>query len=127
MGLPVAEQPQARVSTRQGRARAGLWASSQSPRNWEERWKGAVPQGSRGPGEACQGAAAAAAPRGTALPAAISLPPPACLSRQLPILPAPKAGPGSRAGRELLGSLTLQLAPSPSQQLNEEDALLCMS
>lgn len=82
-----------------------------------------------GRGSACQGAAAAAAPRGTArpLPAAISLPPPACLSRQLPILPAPKAGPGSRTGRELLGSLMLQLAPRPLQQLNEEDALLCMS
>lgn len=55
------------------------------------------------------------------------LPPPAELSRQLPISPVPKAGPGSRAGGELLGSLMLQLALRPSQQLNEEDALLCLS
>lgn len=83
----------------------------------------------QGSGEACQGVAAAAAPQGIAcpLPAAVSLPPPACLSRQLPISPAPKAGPGSWAGRELLGSLTLQLALRPWQQLNEEDAPLCMS
>jgi len=122
-------QPRVRGSTGQGRARAGLWAGSQIPRNGEERGEGAVPQGSTGPREACQGAAAAAAPWGTTRPlaAAVLLPPPACLSRQLLTSPVPKAGPGSQAGRELLGSSTLQLAPRPSQQLSEKDALLCMS
>lgn len=79
-----------------GRARAGLQASSQSPHHWQERWEGAMPQGLGGLEKPVQGAADAAAPQATAhpLPAALSLPPPASLSRQLP-----KAGPGSQAGR----------------------------
>lgn len=87
------------LSERQNKNRA---AGKQPEAPQLERKMGRVcATGSGGPGEACQGAAAAAAPQGTArpLPAALSLPPPACLSGQLP-----KAGPGSRAGRELLGS-----------------------
>lgn len=61
-------QSWARGSTGQGRARAGLRARRQSPHHWGERREGAVPQGSGGPGEACRGAAAAAASRGTARP-----------------------------------------------------------
>lgn len=84
-----------------GRARAGLQASSQSPHNGEERWEGAMPQGVGGLGKPVSEQQLLLHPR-----AVLSLPPPACFSRQLP-----KAGPG--AG--LAGAAGLLNAPAGSK------------
>lgn len=128
MGVPVARRTPNEAALAKAEQGQGCRQAARDPVTGKKDGNGAVPQGSREPGEACQGTAAAAAPQGMArpLPAVILLPPPACLSRQL-LSPAPQAGSGSWAGRLLLSSLMLQLAPRSSQQLNEENTLLCLS